>query len=947
MLDDRQSREMLQQARNAVLAAAKADGATPLGAALLDVANRVQPDTFDALLTALLAKRSDLRAVLDGEQGCTAAEALLRRNLALADGLTRDGLRGGLTLNRQRFLEAAEALGKGSDAEIKRGDAIKLCCANQAATLFDLQEILLTKEGEPRKSLATKKTLGNHAWLEDFFKTEQQRLADALGQIGDLECLEATLSLLKLGSAIVSGFEQAKRAKGAYDFDDLIIKTGELLSEKPDAQWVLYKLDGGIDHMLVDEAQDTSPMQWQIVRALTDEFFAGAGRSGPKLRTLFVVGDRKQSIYSFQGADPNVFEIVHDDFKSSARGASQEFRDVDFTVSFRSAPEILQAVDLVFARSSPARIGLDGLMSRDWHHESNRRDSKGTVEIWPLTVPEDKAEQDPWQAPVDREPAHSPRRRLAKHIARTIKGWIGKRQLVSHGRPVAAGDVLILVQRRNSFFDAMIRALWNEQVPVAGADRLKLNENIAVLDLMALAQFALMPEDDHALACVLKSPVLARPLSEEELFEIAAHRGALSLWESLRKKTEQPYAAAASLLERLIAEAPSARPFEFLSGVLARARLRFASRLGSEANDAIDALLDAALDYEEANGTTLAGFVNWFSAGETEIKRNMEQGADEVRIMTVHGAKGLEAPIVILPDTTGVPDQKSDLLLMLEAGNGQAKVPLWPVPKLSASKMVRQFKDQHKDVRTHENQRLLYVAMTRARDELFVCGYAGEKAPADHCWYHTIANALKDKMTPLDGDAGWRMGAAPVPASDAASSSVDGVSLPEWLSVEVAGTSAAIGPVPKPRRSAARVARGILIHKILQQIPDWAETERAEMIAAAVKRAGADAALAQELVALAAHPICTELFSGDGLSEVPLMAQLAGRSPERRRIDRLVVKPDGILVADYKTDREVPRRRSSAIRSIFRRWRPTGRPCASSIRASRCGSACCGRRRPS
>ncbi len=576
--------------------------------------------------------------------------------------------------------------------------------------------------------------------------------------MGDLECLDATLSLLKLGSAIVSGFEQAKRAKGAYDFDDLIIKTGELLSEKPDAQWVLYKLDGGIDHMLVDEAQDTSPMQWQIVRALTDEFFAGAGRSGPKLRTLFVVGDRKQSIYSFQGADPNVFEIVHDDFKSSARGAEQEFRDVDFTVSFRSAPEILQAVDLVFARSSPARIGLDGLMSRDWHHESNRRDSKGTVEIWPLTVPEDKADQDPWQAPVDREPAHSPRRRLAKHIARTIKGWIGKRQLVSHGRPVAAGDVLILVQRRNSFFDAMIRALWNEQVPVAGADRLKLNENIAVLDLMALAQFALMPEDDHALACVLKSPVLARPLSEEELFEIAAHRGALSLWERLRKKTEQPYAAAASLLERLIAEAPSARPFEFLSGVLARARLRFASRLGSEANDAIDALLDAALDYEEANGTTLAGFVNWFSAGETEIKRNMEQGADEVRIMTVHGAKGLEAPIVILPDTTGVPDQKSDLLLMLEAGNGQAKVPLWPVPKLSASKMVRQFKDQHKDVRTHENQRLLYVAMTRARDELFVCGYAGEKAPADHCWYHTIANALKDKMTPLDGDAGWRDG---------------------------------------------------------------------------------------------------------------------------------------------------------------------------------------------
>ena len=207
--------------------------------------------------------------------------------------------------------------------------------------------------------------------------------------MGDLECLSATQSVLRLGSAIVKSFEEAKRSRGAYDFDDLIIRTGELLRERPDAAWVLYKLDGGIEHLLVDEAQDTSPMQWEIIRSLTEEFFSGEGRHGRKPRTLFVVGDRKQSIYSFQGADPNVFERVLEEVKTQVEGAGQEFREVDFSVSFRSAPEILEAVDLVFAPEFAGAQRLDGETPRDWHHEANRRDAKGTVEIWPLFEPED------------------------------------------------------------------------------------------------------------------------------------------------------------------------------------------------------------------------------------------------------------------------------------------------------------------------------------------------------------------------------------------------------------------------------------------------------------------------------------------------------------------------------------------------------------------------------
>jgi ATP-dependent helicase/nuclease subunit A len=910
MLDDRESLSLLQSARNAVLQSAKSDGASDLGAALLDVANRVNPDQFDKLLTQLLAQRSTLRQLFDEDAGLSRADSLLRQHLSLEQGLTREALQSGMALDKNAYERFASALDGGNENDRKRAGILRANCAKPEPSLIDLRDFYLTGQMEARKrDIATPTVLKRHDWLTRFIEGEQARLLDALGRMGDIECLSATQSVLRLGSAIVREFEKAKRSRGAYDFDDLITRTGELLRDRPDAAWVLYKLDGGIEHLLVDEAQDTSPMQWQIVRALTDEFFAGEGRHGQKARTLFVVGDRKQSIYSFQGADPNVFERVLADVRTQVEGAGQEFRAVDFSVSFRSAPQILEAVDLVFAPESQARTGLDGEVRRDWHHEPNRRDVEGTVEIWPLQEPDDDEEPNPWQAPVDREPASSPRRRLAKHLARKIKGWIGHRLLPARGRVVEPGDILILVKSRNSFFEAMIRALWNEHVPVAGADRLKLGENIAVLDLMALAQFALMPEDDHALACLLKSPLLPGPLSEDELLEIAAGRGALSLWESLAKREGPPFADAARLLRPLIAEAPGARPFEFLSGVLAAARLRFVSRLGSEANDAIDALLDRALDYEEAHGTSLAGFVNWFQAGEIEIKRNMEQGAGEVRVMTVHGAKGLEAPIVILPDTAGGHESKQgDPLLMLDGGDGHQKVPLWPVPRLKAAGQVKALKAAQKDIATAEYRRLLYVAMTRACDELYVCGYRGKREQMEDCWYNTISQALEARMTPLADGAGFRLGASPVMADGTPPLAAPAAAAwPAWIGRALEEQAMAGPAAATPRKRAwARVERGILIHRILQHLPDLRQDQRSAHIEAAVRRAGADPALAARLIELLDHPVLADILSAEGHSEASLIVQGAGGAMERRRLDRLVNTPTGILVADYKTDREVP-----------------------------------------
>jgi ATP-dependent helicase/nuclease subunit A len=902
----------MQAARNAVLASAQSDDAPALGAALRDVAGRVSADDFDKLLNQLLAKRAELRPLFAGEAGLAVAEALLRIHLSLGQGDTRESLARSVPCDTAGFLAVAEALDGGTKTEKANARRIREACAGGSGSLLDLRDLLLTKQGEARGNIAYKKMLDARPWIGEFLAKEQERLLEALGRMGDLECLSATLSVLRLGGAILGRFEEEKRRRGAYDFEDLIVRTGALLRERPDAAWVLYKLDGGIEHLLVDEAQDTSPMQWEIIRSLTDEFFAGEGRHGRRQRSLFVVGDRKQSIYSFQGADPNVFEQVLDGMKARAEDAGQEFRAVDFSVSFRSAPRILEAVDVVFAPGSDARKGLDGTAAaRDWHHEPNRRDAEGIVEIWALIEPEEKEEPQPWQAPVDREPANSARRRLAKALAGTISGWIGRRLLAGHGRPVAAGDILILVKSRNGFFDAMIRALWNARVPVAGADRLVLGENIAVLDLIALAQFALMPEDDHALACILKSPVLPEPLSEEQLMDVAAGRGGLSLWQIVNQHSGEVYASAARFLRPLVSGAPAARPFEFFSGVLTGARLRFVSRLGSEANDAIDALLGLALDYEETHGTSISGFVNWFEAGETEIKRNMEQGGGEVRVMTVHGAKGLEAPIVILPDTAGGHESsRTDPLIMLDGFEGAARVPLWPAPRLKITREVETRKAWRKDIELAEYRRLLYVAMTRARDELYVCGYSGKRAPPEACWYNTILSALRDRMTPLGDGRGWRMGEAPREVAEAGEAEVrQGPAWPDWIGRELEQAATEVPESGPPPRSPGGVRRGILIHRILQNLPDVPEGQRPAHVAAAVRRAGADPSIAARLMALLDDPVLAGLLSGRGHSEASLIIQPPGGGPpERRRIDRLLITPEEILVADYKTDRAVPDR---------------------------------------
>ena len=555
VLESNQSKQLLREARDRVLREAQGDESSVFASALEIVTRHTHSDSFDALLERVLSKRQGLKDAIAQHGSIEGIGQELKFQLGIdpqqkVETLKYEFLKfDGTTIERAIPILSASLVTNQETANhlaalLKASDGV------QAELLY--RRIYFTSEGEkPKKvtSVITAKLLKAHPWIEDWLSLEYSRSLNLIGQIDNFTRIEATCALLTLADAMISKFESEKKLRGAYDFDDLILKTRDLLVDKSSAQWVLFKLDRGIEHVLVDEAQDTSLAQWEIVSALTSEFFSGTGSREVPDRTLFVVGDRKQSIFSFQGADPAAFEYSREIFGTQITNVGQDFNTVDLTISYRSTREVLEAVDMVFAEGSRARAGLDGLHPQILHHESNRRDERGLFELWPLMEADEKAEREPWQAPVDQYPPKSGLRKLAQKLAETIKSWIGKRHIMALDRAVEAGDILILFRTRSSLFNILISELRKAGIPVAGADRLKLSENIAILDIMALVQFVLLPEDDYSLACVLKSPLVPTPLTDDGLFTLAHGRGHASLWSRLSASDEAGCVEAHAILQ--------------------------------------------------------------------------------------------------------------------------------------------------------------------------------------------------------------------------------------------------------------------------------------------------------------------------------------------------------------------------------------------------------------
>ena len=939
VLDETEQTQLLERLTLDLLLEAARTPHSAIGRALEAAITAASDQSFRDAIRAAIGMREVVARWTIGSGGVEAAIAAMSRQLGLEHGESRGSIEDAffsgsvIAPSEWRAVTAALEQGRKSDRDQARRfrQLASLPPSDRVEVYLDI--FCTANERSARRSIVTQDIKDKN--LVERLAAEQARVCALLERLRAVICRDRSAALLIIVHEILQRYKSKKDRRGLVDYDDLIEKTLTLLSNV-DAAWVHYKLDFGVDHLLIDEAQDTSTKQWQIVRNLVAEFTAGAG-ARPSTRTVFAVGDEKQSIYSFQNAAPKEFAEMRCYFERTHQAGRRGFVFREFKHSFRSGANILAAVDAVFsdkAIAASVSSDADGFPP----HIALPVAPPSLVEIWEPVEPEKSAEIDGWDAPFDQVSETSPRVRLARRIARTVRRLVEAREPVgTEGRALRYGDVLVLVRQRGELFEAIIRALKNENVEVAGADRLMLTEHIAVMDLMVLADALLLPADDLAFATVLRSPLFG--FSDDDLFALAWDRGPLPLRTALsRRASGTPvFAEAAARLDRLAELAKRETPFDFYAQVLGAdgARRRFLARLGPEANDALDEFLNLTLEYERRETPSLQGFLAWLRQARAEVKRDMEIARDEVRVMTVHGAKGLEAPLVILADTMTPPaGPRQPRLLTLSGG-----AVVWAGKKADDSSAMAGARLAALAEARDEYRRLLYVAMTRAADRLIICGADGERKRPDGCWYDLVRAALDPRLAE-ETDGGEKVLRFRQTAAEPAAVAPAGVpaktaepELPSWL--RQAAPVQAPRPAPLAPSSAfgeeigqtmpgtagdrqKALQRGQIVHRLMQSLPDIAPSTRRSALEHYLGNTARDlppderAEIARHALAILEDNKFADVFAPGSRPEVPIIGRISRPDGEpllvAGQVDRLIATDKAVLVVDYKTDSVVPER---------------------------------------
>ncbi len=950
VLEDYAAREVSARAREDVARAALDHPDGPIGKAYARFSVELDYRGFNDMFAAFEARRTEIERYLDACSRDADVSADVWRRCGFAAPQPAEAIRAAAVLPPELDIGLWRT---GALALAASGVRDQACAAQMAEVAEAAGEgrpefdtafgVFCTLKGEPAKWVDTAVALKQDPALRERLMAERERLFAASRRAKAAQVAQDTVDALTLAAAYVALYDAAKAVESGLDFADLIIRAQALVSEgAAAAAWVLYKLDGGLDHILVDEAQDTAPDQWAIIDALAGEFFAGAGARGAG-RTAFAVGDEKQSIFSFQGAAPEWFGREANAYQSLVEGAGRRFVRPELLQSWRSTPQVLSFVDAVFADPAAARALLpEGSVSQKIEHLPSPDAGSGSVELWPLEQTEPAVEADPW-APVDADPPESANKKLARRIAREVKAMVERGDAVRDKgagslRPMGYGDVLILVRRRRALFHEIIRALKSAQVPVGGADRLTLSDHVVFHDLIGLARLCLYPWDDLTLAALLRSPFC--DLDEQALYELAQPRERRPLWGELaRRADERPqWRAAFDLFAWAREQSVLCTPFDFYSRLLNRQdgqgrslRARMLTRLGREAEQAIESFLAEALAAERRGVRDLESFAAEMASSDVEVRREQEEAKGEVRVMTVHGAKGLEAPVVILPDTSTRATVQGGPLL--PTGDGGF---LWCARKGDDCEPSAAARQARADAADHESLRLLYVALTRARDRLIVCGVQpGRPGFFEGSWRDYVERALLQPdiaagLQRLDEMGAVRFGLEPARAAAAETSIQPAAEAPAWMG-RPAPAEPAIpryaspshiaevdpGPAPSPLASVGglgRFRRGELIHRLLQLLPDI-EPERRAAAAQSLLEREPDLTPDQrgEMAAAALSVLRDDRFAavfGPG-SKAEVAIAGRGRSlPDgvriSGRIDRLLVEPDRVLVVDFKTNRPSP-----------------------------------------
>ena len=914
VLDDRERIEIMAKIKDNIISLQKNLNSNVLQALQYFIDN-TNEYSFSDVMQNIIDNRLFIAEILRKHGNFTTFLTALSKKLGVKESDSDEIIKQNFmqTINISELNANIAAWQKGKIKDNEKVEKLQQILANNfSASDYDLYKtIFLTGDNKPfsESNMAAKSAQEADTNLLERAYKEAFRLVAAQNKLISLKLYQSTKYFLTIAQYLNSEYDNFKKSNAKLDYDDLIILTRNLLASPSAAAWVLYKLDGGIDHILLDEAQDTSPEQWDIIKYLSEEFFAGQGASD-KQRTVFAVGDRKQSIFSFQGADPDKFDEMSVYFQNKAQ---DRFKKVNLEVSFRSAPAILQSVNKVFANQDVYK----GVVAYDEtiNHLPFRAGEFSRVEIWPPYVAksDDKVQDESaLQPPIEMKRRESVRTKLAYAIAEKIKSLVNETSLSE--KPLNYRDFMVLVRKRDAFVEEFIRACKQLHVEISGADKMVLTEQIAVQDLISLGKFLLLPNDDLALAEILKSPLFN--LDDNDLFDLCYNRKNSLLWSRLgdNKKYEHIY----KQLQFLLDKTDYIRPYELYNTVLSdlNGREKYISRMGIEVEDALDEFLSLTIAFEQQNVPSLQNFINWISRSELTVKRAVEQkDINAVRLMTVHASKGLQAPIVFLPDTISMKSKTKQSLL------SDNELMYYPLNKTYCENKCAEIKNSMKQKEDDEYRRLLYVALTRAEDRLFICGYSNSAKINAHSWYSLCRDNLVDSGFPADE---IYINETPEfiakKASDEQFLTYNVLPAEDWLFTNVKPEN----PLAKPytpskpideevdavsplEESGNFYKRGIIIHKLLQFLPqNMGDMEKS--IDVFLQKNAADFSAVQqnkiksEVVSLLKNPQFAEFFGPKAKSEVAISGEVDGKIVSAQ-LDKLLILPDKIIIVDFKTNR--------------------------------------------
>ena len=967
LIDERQSREMLEHVIDDLFSSkAQELNNEELNEAIEFLSTHLDENGFKDLMKRVISERSDFSRFIRDVGGLSESiKTVYQYNKFDNTFVSKEEIEDVFIqkCDWSRLNRCAELLCSGGKKEQDIGQKLLIACQNvkEGKSPFPILEtVFLTTQYTRRAHPFAKKTQENFPDESLFFDDIADRFIDVLETLKRLRQAQATKALLVLGYVIIQGYEAQKKNNSYLDFDDLIMKTSALFSSSNQAAWVLYKLDGGIDHILIDEAQDTSPDQWAVIHAITQEFFSGESRYESFIkRTLFVVGDEKQSIYSFHKADPAKFQEMKQFFKEQISALEDELVVVPLNTSFRSTSAVLDSVDNVFS-NVVNKQGVTLLNEEKIEHFVHRQGQAGCVEVWPLAIESDHKKEG-WHFPVEIIKKQSHTQILADKIATEISLWIeNKKILPSKNRPIKPSDVMILLQKRGGLMYPILRALKARNVPVSGLDRLTVSKEIIIQDLISLAKFCLLNEDDLSLAEFLKSPFIS--MSEDTLMSYALDRKK-SLWAHLFKQDEE----IVSYLKNLRIQATLMRPYEFFDYVLTHpcpcsevsGFSAAKARMGEEIIDPLNEFLSMAIQFEQQHVPHIQNFIEWFEADEAEIKREAEgSGQDAVRIMTVHGSKGLQAPIVILADAARKAKKASSQAESIvwpvigknEKSYADIKMPLWRLKSKDEDQNFNAIKTHNNELSEQEYRRLFYVAMTRASDTLIVAGSVKREEKSESLtWYNMMLDSLPFEKKPFVEDCEkdvWQSTDKLIYETDQKTScevdkrdkdnqiiSIDKTEMPLWLYRKTQKQAATIRPLTPSKldekepviispllrqkdkyEQEKRFLRGNILHALLQFLPEIMPSKRREVATKYIKAQWRDITdkacdmWVEEIEAVLNNPDFSDVFGPGSRAEVPVSGLLSGKQEFvlSGQIDRLVILQDRILIVDYKTNRPSP-----------------------------------------